>query len=402
MPSHPNEVRRRFQQAFGWKRWAAGWLLTLLLLAAVAASSISCSDIATKPLAPVEISGTIGDRNGAPLQGATVGFFETQSRPYILLDGPSQPIATTDARGVYRITLPEGVYDVWIGGVADSGFLPVLVDQARLIPPRATLDYRYIGYRVSGRLLGPGGAALTAGDVKAYGERLITRSALRSGRYSLLLPAGTYALRAEPGFQYTGLPNVTYPGVRVASDTTIDLSVDGYAVTGTVFGPEGTAMDGAAVQASTGLAFSHALADGNGQYLLYAPAGEYTFQVYPPPYARYIASRGFSSVLVTSPKTLDFDLSGVEWTGTVRNAVTLDPVASVDISVWGYEPLTHVTSSASTLTDAVGSFRLVLWPHFLYSMTLIPTTPGFSLRFIDAVQAVRDSTLDLTVQPASP
>jgi len=390
----------RIARVWGWKRGAPRTLTATLL--ALAALTLSCSEIATKPRALAQVTGVIQDRDGTPIAGATVQFFDVREAPPVNIFGDIGPTAwtTTEPNGAYSVQLAAGVYDVDIYAPDFSGYpYWVRLSGLTLGPGQATVNHRYGGIRVTGRLIGPGGAALSYGEVYAYGgpPYVSARSRLRNGFFSFLLPAGSYSFDANPTSANPGIPAIRYAGVEFASDTTIDLSVDGLEVSGTVFGPGGVPVGrNVTVYAQAPRAWCSVSTGPDGRYLLHLPAGEYEFRVLPAD--GYIMGLLYPGTIVTVPQTLDFDLSGVEWTGTVRLTTTNQPVPSVSISARGL----RWPDVAGTSTDQAGQFRLVVRPNGFYDIRLSSGTPGIVSREIQGVQALNDSTFDLYVAPATP
>jgi hypothetical protein len=289
----------------------------LRAVAFVAMLAVSCSD---NPNGPnnVLVTGVVRLPDGATVAGATVGFFEpamaVRQRPGSVLEAPSSPasdlpIATTDTQGRFAIAMPEGRYEVWIGGVADSGFMPMQVAVVTLQPPRASLELRYDAYRVSGQLVFLN-ASLGAGTVFVTGSTSTTRAEMRNSAYSLLLPAGTYDFWAGTTQEYalySGVPRVKYEGITVSADTTIDLSLDGHFVRGTVTGPDGLPLYGAIVAATAPNASASNYTASNGTYGLHLPTGEYEFTVTPPPGADSLDGV-ISFEFIDAPRTIDFEM----------------------------------------------------------------------------------------------
>ncbi len=279
--------------------------------------AVSCSDNSTGPR-NVLVTGIVRLRDGSPLTGATVGFFEPATAlrqgPGSAEQAPSspvQPVATTDAHGRFAIGMPEGSYEVWIGGVADSGFMPTHVTDLTLRPPTTSLELHYDAYRVSGGITFLG--SFFAGSVFVTGSTSTTRAEVRHSAYSLLLPAGTYDFLAgtTPEYAlYSGLPRVKYEGIAVSADTTINFSLDGHFVRGTVTGPGGLPLYGGYVNATASNASATSYTASIGTYGLHLPTGEYVFTVTPPPGGDSIGVRTYPPVLIDAPRTIDFDLSG--------------------------------------------------------------------------------------------
>jgi hypothetical protein len=254
---------------------------------------------------------------------------------------------------------------------------------------------------VTGRLLGPGGTPLDDGVVETerfYPGAVKERSSLANQAYVLYLEAGTYDFVAIPAPAYPGIPAVRFRGIPIASDTTIDFPLEGHPVDGTVTGDLGAPLGDTSVSADGILAYAATRTGPDGRYRLYLPTGNYVVQVRPGFTNRNTLARRYGSVAVGAPSTLDFDLSGTRWTGTVRSTMDGSPLASVDVSArelgTGFE--------AGATSGPSGNFLLVLRPYSTYDILLSSGIVGVVQRTIVGVPAANDSTFDLYVEPAPP
>src|SRR5882672_6920088 len=220
----------------------------LALLAMVAAS---CSTDPTEPSRRelVMVDGIASLRNGPPLAGMTVSFHRPAAARNALsplapkglgvqATPPLLNYSRTDPQGRFSLRLPEGNYEVWISGPADSGIMSQHVADVALRLPVAALDLHYQGYRVSGRLIGPGNATLDEADLSILSATNTAHATVRSGGYTFLVPIDVFSVWANPtatGYE-GGIPRVRFDGISVMSDTTIDLSLDGHLVSGKVTG----------------------------------------------------------------------------------------------------------------------------------------------------------------------
>jgi carboxypeptidase family protein len=289
------------------------WMLraSSVLLATLA---LSCSGTST-PRGHVLVAGVVRMPDGSPYAGGIVGFFRAPVEfpaPRLLAPAPrsviyeNPPIAITNTQGQYSIHLQSGTYEVWVGGAADSGAISQHVTSVTLRTPSLGLDLLYAAYRVSGRMIGHGGTVVTSGHIWVNGMSP-ARADIRNGSYTCLLPAGTYEIWANPGITYEGFPRVRFD-VAVASDTTMDLSVDGNELTGTVTGPDGAPLVGGYVAAVAATASAYSETASDGTYRIYLPTRTYTFEV-SPPNGEVWPVRTYPNILIDSPRTLDFDLS---------------------------------------------------------------------------------------------
>jgi len=250
--------------------------------------------------------------------------------------------------------------------------------------------------KVTGTVRGPGAAPLSAGSLLASSEYTSTRAEIVGGRYTFLLPEGTYRFSIDPRQLGTGVPEVAFPGIDVVADSTIDFSVDGNLVSGTVMGPGGLPLEAAWVYADGVNASATSQTAADGTYRLYLPSRDYRFYV--DPGRGYIATRSYGPTLVTAPRTLDFDVSGVEWSGTVRNATTGEPLPQIEVRAFGRK--ISGGSYANWVTGADGLFRLVLERNTTYDLAVTPLDPHGPYVVFRSIPAVNDSTFDLLLPPA--
>lgn len=351
-------------------------LARLAALLAVA-TTLSCADMPTAPREILTVTGQITDRDGAAISQAYVYFYSLDPRdrpdPGPILAAPRtakiDAATTTDAQGRFRILIPRGPYLVGIR--AEDGY-PYVEISVEVAPGHTSVDYRFSGVRVTGTVSGPDNVTIVSGGVTAYPRGFAGRMVhgdLFSGRYSLLLPPGTYEFVAST-IGTVGLPTVART-VAIARDTTLDFDLDGELVSGIVRGPGGTPLERIRVTAHPGLdGFGVAIfSQADGTYRMYVPQGAYTFTLEPWDYsARYIASREAGSVGITGPRTIDFDMSGPVWNGTVRRASDSTVVSGYGVTAVELRGRYSWEFWAETTTDAEGEFRLVLAPQRYYTL----------------------------------
>ena len=364
------------------------------------ALSLSCADMPTAPRPRVTISGQITDRDGPGIEGAYVSFFSLDPRDQpqetIVIVGAARARSShdfttvTDGSGRYRLTLPAGPYEVFL---SPSGYPYATLPRVQ-VAQGSEVNYRYDGVRISGDVTGPAGVALTNVDVwvyryEPYSDPVSAYSRISSGRYSFLVPPGTYALRAQTAGG-VGLPRVEIPSLAIVRDTTVDLSLDGHAVTGTVTGQNGAPLDRILIRASNTTASSEVttFSKADGSYTMYLPTGVYHLRLSPWDLS-YIASREFAPVSITGPATLDFDMSGVEWTGTVKRS---SDSTAISASVGAFEVMG--VSSAYATTDGSGAFRLIVAPNTYYTLRV---SNSYLVTVVGVFATAADSTFDLYV-----
>jgi hypothetical protein len=379
---------------------ALGRAVAALLLAL----PLSCSDLPTRPLRLVPVTGTIQDRDGAPLEFFRIVFVSTELRS-IRMESPPDPhmVGTTlsGADGGYSLDLYEGDYDVSLYPVVGSGYADWIHTSGKIDPERARFDYRYAGVRVLGRVDGPGGSPIPGADAFAhrvdnYLQRYFALD--RGPGFSMLVEPGRYDITIYP-LGTDGVPARTLPGVEVRADTTVEFHLDGFPITGTVHGPDGGPLPGVSVQAYGSTASCSSLTGADGAYRMYLPQGVYSWTVMPEGSLSYIAYRKFPSTSITGPAQFDFDLDGITWSGRVR--VLPDSAPGRGYQVVAYPESYGSVGSAYTTTDSAGAFRLVVPTGRLYALEVQSPGPPYQRWGLPPIRAGVDSTLDLLLDPAA-
>jgi hypothetical protein len=285
----------------------------------------------------------------------------------------------------------NGTYAVSVSAPYDLG-APEHDARVTFSSNRRRYDFSFHGFRVTGRVTGPTGAPIDSGYVVAQSPAPnyeYARSSLTNGNYSLLLPAGTYSFFADDKDFLSGLPGRSIIGVPIAADTTIDIELNGIAVSGHVFGPDGLPMEGVRVRAEY-LVQNATKADGS--YRLYVPPGSYPIRFQAP--SSYIFPR-VNVVTITAPISLDCDLGGVEWTGTVRRLGTGESLSGVSIVVTQVGD--EYERAAAVGSGAQGEFRFILERDRSYDLkTYSPGTTGATIR-LQGVAATADTTFDILI-----
>lgn len=378
-----------------WTTWGAGrawWRAArrAALLAPWALLAVSCTRMPTAPRYPVTVKGVVTGPGGEPIPGSLVAFRPGEPD---LHDFDS---AITDARGAYSVVLHSGTY--WAEVEAPNrGFL-AHNDRISVSVRHARVDFAFSGFRITGKVLDPSGVPLDSGWVTARLPDFRSASIrLRQGSYSLLVPGGTYGLSAGPLDYWSGLPFTTWDSVAIAGDTTIDLRLDGIQVSGTVLGPDGAPMAGVRVEpyarGSQGASRSQTGLDGG--YRLYLPSGSYTFH-FGPPYPFYIIPRIVGPQTIEAPVSIDCDLSGVEWTGTIRRSDTNQPVSGLIVLV---ELLDDPDERAVISNGTQGEFRFVVEPNRRYDLKAYDSAVNVEVASLHGITATVDTTFELLVPP---
>jgi carboxypeptidase family protein len=364
---------------------------TALTLSIVVLTSCA-TDVRMKPLRSALVYGTIRDPQGQGIPGMTVALGGNSGgyEYFSLFD------AETDSAGNFQMRVPEGEY---LPTLMTENYSRVTLGSLRVKAPTTRFDYTYGGYRVGGNITGPGGAPVDSGVVHVWSvsDAVYVDFNVRfsGGRYEMYLNAGDYSLWFVP-YGNAGLPTRRFVPVPVSADTTIDVLLDGHAITGTVTLGPGAPMSGATIQAAGTQVSARVETGAAGTYTLYLPTGDYDWRIAAGAanqdvYPLYQAGPG-----VSGPGTLDFDLSGVDWTGVVRLGPSGAPVSGAQVSV----DFGNVFPPVVSTTDGAGAFHLILRPARRYFLRVSAT--GAAGLEIPAVLAGNDSTFDITLSPAGP
>jgi hypothetical protein len=350
-------------------------LIPLLALA----TTLSCADMPIAPRGIVTVTGLITDRDGPGIEQAHIEFYSLDPRDQssggfdVIVAGSPRSAkvnssTVTDGTGHYRLSLPAGPYMVFLE--PERGYPYVLFRKVDIAPGHTELNYHYTGVRITGTMKGPNGLPLTQASVRVYGdgpENTYAASDLVGDQYSLLVPAGTYLVRAG-AFGTFGLPAIRTQ-LTVARDTTIDFVLDGILVTGSVRGQNGVPLERIRVIASASSEediYTYTLVDGT--YTMYLPAATYLWRLVPWfDSMSYIAGRDYPPVSISAPTTLDFDMSGVEWSGTVRRTSDSTAVSNADVAALELRS-DYSYNAAQTRSDGVGQFRLIVGRGLYYNL----------------------------------
>jgi hypothetical protein len=362
-------------------------LLALLGLLMV----LSCTRMPTAPRTGVVVHGTITGPAGEPVEHTLVAFIPQEE----VLEDSTFNYTQTGPDGTYSMPLLPGDYELRIQARQHLGWLGYS-NLVRVSEDHDRFDYAFHGHRVTGRLLDPTGALVTNGWVLARIEAPHPSGAvayIEQGTFSLLLPSGSYALTGEVAGYFSGIPSRTITGVAIQSDTTFDLELTGVPVQGTVTGPDGAPMPLAMVEIWP----QRVLTNDAGGYRMFTEPGVHAIRCFPPEEQSEILSRT-AARLVTGPTTIDFDLRGIVWSGTVRFAGSLEPAEGH--SVWAETPPPDNRAAVSWIGPA-GEFRVILEANRSYDLHVHPPAwgdldlPEYAARF----RATVDTTFDILIPP---
>jgi chitodextrinase len=363
-------------------------------------------------LSIANVRGTVTDSTGAPAAGATVDVLADNGAPE---PGAS---ATAAADGSYLLVAPSGrgrsivahppasnaAHEV--PGTLTDRTIPAapaaLVADVRLRLPNVTGTVTALDGSTA---VAVAGATITATDLANNGIPAGARIASASdGWYGLLLPAGTYDIRASApapniaGWGQAAVRTTVPPDGQV---TGIDVQLSTPNLSGHVVGPDGTGVAGAVVHVSgaAGACCSDifdnvATADSTGSYRIAAPGGNYTsFHAEAPDHSQALLPFDeIRSDFGGGNVTKDLPLGRPTMAGRVRAPGSGEVIegASVDaIDQYG-DPAAGLVSASTT--DLTGFYSLGLDPGATILRATPPAGSGWIRSSVDATSSAAEST----------
>lgn len=321
------------------------------------------------------VTGTVRTAAGLPVAGVTIEF-----------SGGVTPLnPTTDANGVFTITVVAGTYDI------------------DFLPPQTTLAPRqYLGAVVAGTLnlgivtLAPGFllsgvvrttamAPIVGADINVYdavtGEKLLTPTdnTTATGSFGVIVPAGTFDVRAAPpaGQLFVAIlqENVVVSGPLTLPAFTLP---PGFVLSGTVRNSQTmAAIVGGDIDVDNALTGARVQTPSDdtsatGAFSVIVPAGTFNITI-DPPAGLAVQGRRILNVVVTGTTaagTITLD-PGFVLTGTIQRAGNL-PVGGCDLDVDRVLGLQRLYT-AYDFSEVNGTFRIVV-PAGLFHLTITPPT----------------------------
>ncbi|MBE5931180.1 MAG: hypothetical protein E7268_09045 [Lachnospiraceae bacterium] len=330
---------------------------------------------------PFVFSGTVTESlYGGPAAGATVE---------VLQNGVPVQTVTTDANGIYRISLYKGNYDL---RVSKDFYYPVettFVSSRYATAPNVELSpmaYALNGVvtdAVSGDVLS--GVVVTVKD----GETVVAEAVTdENGAYSANLYHKEYTL-AYAAEDYVGTTVSVIGGEQATADVALDRVV--YELTGVVTDAvSGDVLSGVVVTVKDGeTVVAEAVTDENGAYSANLYHKEYTLA-----YAAEDYVGTTVSVIGGEQATADVALDRVvyELTGVVTDAVSGDVLSGVVVTVKDGENVV-----AEAVTDENGAYSANLY-HKEYTLAFAAEDyVGKTVSVIGGEQATADVALDRVV-----
>jgi len=371
-----------------------------ILLMAAALVAVSCARMPTALRSKVTVTGLVLVASGKPLPGTTLFFMPGEP----MLEQTAHAIA--DSSGTYSVRLISGKYDVDLKPPSGLGFL-ARTEQVTVSDSHARLDFTFSGYRVTGRVVAPNGSLVDSGRVMAIlgpSGHSNGMSLIKHGDYSLLLPGGRYSLQATAANYWSGLYPERQESLSIDADTTIDFRLGGISVSGRVLGPDGLPMRDVGVEARSpmiaGIEVNRTYpvqgrTSADGRYQLYLPTSSYSIW-FRPPHPFFIVPRVVGPVTITEPTSIDVDLAGIEWAGTVKRVDTHEPAPGISVTV---KLAGDEKRAASTRSGPRGDFRFILEADQCYDLETYDPTTRERVVMLQGLTASADTLLAIHIPP---
>jgi len=362
------------------------------------ATILSCSEIPTAPrLGAVIVTGRITDRDGPPIAGMHVYFQAVTQSPGL----PPSAHAETGTDGRYTLKVMEGAYRMNVDPGYGVGYPAVTVGVVKIGASGATVDYRYTGVRVSGTITGLDGSPLSDASVNVYGVSggysSYVSALSAAGQYSLLILPDTYDMYAYAGSSPLGLPRIRAGQVSILSDTTVDFTLSGFAVTATMTLTGGAPMIGAYLDAYSDDASASATTGLDGTATIYLPAGNYTIRGLP--YPRNVVGPRTISRSIQADDNLIFDFAGARWDMTIRRASDGEVLSGARATLRG----AGGSEFAFADVDAFGRCAFLVEPGVEYDLDARWVEgAAYNYASVPNLSSAADTTFDISVTPIGP
>ncbi len=296
-----------------------------------------------------KISGYILDSNGCGLAGAMIIF----NVPNIV------PAVYSDYSGFYVMYAPSGTYHVNVWPPFDSNYIRY-DEQALVVKSDITKNITLIsGYKVSGYLTDLAGEPVSKAIVSLNNNLISGWFSNSSGYYFVSAPAGTYKLSVGPSTQYIGdfprysesnfiingniFKNITLgapvptesPTPSPTPSSATPPAQSSYKISGYIRDTNGNGIAAATILFNVPQLVPSVRSDPSGYYVMYAPAGIYHVNVWPPFDSNFIYY-DYPTLVVGADITKDITLlTGYKISGYITDYAGT-PVSGATIKLSSY------------------------------------------------------------------
>jgi hypothetical protein len=329
---------------------------------------------------PYTVSGYVLDANGCGIEAAEIIFCV----PDII------PAVFTDSSGYYQASAPAGTYHVYVWPPFDSSYISF--EQKELVvnsdvAKNMTLN---TGYKLSGYINAPTGQPVCGAVVALDDFYFNGYYSTVTGYYYIVAPAGTYTLTAHAKTGVT-FPTYTETNVAVSGDASKNITVAApakYRISGFIKDANGNGLAGAEIIFNVPDIIPGTLTNALGYYEVYAPAGTYLVNVWPPFDSNYLSYEqpGFT---VAGTNTWSFTLyQGYKVSGYITDS-NGNPVSGA-IGALGY----HISGWYSK----EDGYYFVTAPAGTYTLTIQPRIgPDFATYTLNNVAVYSNLIRNITV-----
>jgi len=354
------------------------------------------------------LSGKVTDADGKPVANA---YVDAYGSAYIDAYGSVEPaFGRTSADGSYRINLAPGTYTLNISLPLGSELPTQSVTDVQ-VDKDMTLDITLKpGFILSGRITNPAGEPVTDVSVNAYKTATgqLSGHGLTSpdGVYRIVLLPGTYTIDLRMFKDSSGYLSQTIKDVQVKQDTTLDIMLKGFTISGRVTDSNGKAMSDVYVTVQKTPIRSHWwwLYEGpttapDGSYQVTLGEGKYDLVYVVRLEGVNNVGRRMPDIDLNRDMTLDVTLPPLgemfEVRGTIRDK---DGNKMNDVQISAYDEATH--NFSYYISDTEGAYLLVL-PAGKYKLTIAPCSVHrihqFPEQHIEDFVVEGNSVKDITV-----
>jgi len=352
---------------------------------------ISCVKAPGSLRSKLVVRGRVLVASGQPMPGTSLSFQPGE------LGLNDYAHATADSSGAYSVRLTSGTYRVSVN--PGLGFL-AHTEWVTVSNHHDWINFSFGGHRVTGRVITTNGTLVDSGRVMAIlqspsnGSSAEALSFIERGSYSLLLPSGSYSLRATTSNYWSGLYPAFREPVSIVADTVIDFEVGGVSVSGRVVGPDNLPLKDAVVEVVGHPARVHT--DDDGRYQLYVPSGSYKL-VFQCSYPFFMPPRTIGPLAITSPALVDVSFSGVVWKGRIRRIGTSEPPQGIIVAVL---PTENADGRAAAIgTGPRGDFRFVVEPGRRYDLEVYDRETREKEKVLEGATAAADTSFEILLPP---
>ena len=356
--------------------------------------------LVARPAGAFVLSGRVMDPDGAPVPDVDLDVID-------LATGISQatPDDDTDSDGEYAIDIPAGTYRIEFEPSPALRLAPHVEPRIEITTDMVFNLTLPRGFSLAGRVTDPSGLGIANVDIDVWdrsaGIQLPTPEDNTNplGFYTVIVPAGTYEVRASAPTTARLVP-VRIDSVAVnAEDVILNLHLEpGFVLSGTVRNPSGDGIPGIDLDATDLATGSDVFlgedgTDDQGAFAVVMRPGRYRLGIDAPASTRLV-SRRVPDVEITGDRTLDVVLDP----GHLVSGIVADP-AGHPVEGANLDFITATTGDVvptpSDFSNLEGEYRVVLATGTYDVIARPPDGVDYPPDTLKAVSVSRDLRLDI-------